>query len=482
MSRSVFLSCLSRINTDAPARDEDLRTISKFPGARIRRDPEPIIYADQKQAQKEWLEHGFRKFRSSRRGLKYLGWKALEKKDAPTITEGTNAFIGICYLRAERKLPLESRHLAVAKIQKLKFLNSVWTEAQILRGLVHENIVDCYGYFAVDPWMEHDDMEEEDTMPEEQSHAGPVPQTAQARRNATQLWIMLEYASGGDLNKEIRRFTNSDIKVMPEAGALYYMKQICAGLKHMHDNRIIHNDFHAGNILLKYKSDNTKICMICDFGYAEILDPTQKITDHTFRVDVCGLPAIAEKMMNDHRKWSPKAQQVCRASQDSGKTHVLDSVDNFLTLPWFKTKAVAPIPKQPTPLLRPEVVEQIGYLPSVDPAGTLSAPVESSERVRLPFATRVSRSIRSIPGRLRSLAESCVPRSQEQGRSSRSSSMTRGPSKLRSSLRSRRSAKPEEMEMQERRLVPESSNDTTTDTDTDTDLEERGAVGGHAYR
>ena len=48
--------------------------------------------------------------------------------------------------------------------------------------------------------------------------------------------------------------------------------QICLALKYVHDNKIIHRDLKASNILLK--SDGT--VLLADFGIAKILNFTHQ--------------------------------------------------------------------------------------------------------------------------------------------------------------------------------------------------------------
>ena len=58
----------------------------------------------------------------------------------PNIREGAVAKIRLAYKLSDRGLPLESRHLTVAKIMCLRAYYRIWAEVEILRGLVHETL------------------------------------------------------------------------------------------------------------------------------------------------------------------------------------------------------------------------------------------------------------------------------------------------------------------------------------------------------
>ena len=428
---SRFLRFLSRIRSTQPLSVEDVESVSHLSvNSNDGRVEEEIHHANQEEQIVPFLKQGFRTYRSADLGLAALGWKEIPVRSGPEIPRGSCGWISLAYKLSDQGLPLESRHLTAAKIQSL-FTKSlarpsnnrtyirVWKEVEILKGLVHENIVGFYGMFAVYPELDTDHTDRfTDTYPDYRD-----------------FWILLEYASAGDLSKEIRRYKTVSI---PEPGARYYMLQICAGVQYMHSKRIIHFDLHTGNILLKYKPDGTKVCMLCDFGLCKIVEPDVPID---CRGDVTDLRRILESMM---MHTSKEADQVIRGHREG---HSLPTtIAELLDFPWFAGPVHAPIPKEPTPLLRPEVVKQIGYLPPLAPAGTSSKPrvahpppgeievvahahasTSSSQRVILPppheiekvtrsdsrggsFAHRIRERLRSIPHHVRSRIRSlpCV--------------------------------------------------------------------------
>ena len=233
---SRFLRFLSRIRSTRPLVEEDVESISHLAiSDNDERVPEVIHYDNQREERDKFLKWGFRTYQNADAGLAALGWKEMPVDDRPKITKGAVASISLAYRLADRRLPLESRHLTVAKILGLGHVKGpqarekVWGEVEILRGLVHENIVGFYGMFAVDPHMETD-------------HDGNYLRDSRIPDRRV-LWILLEYANAGDMAKEIKRYENKSI---PESGSRYYMLQICRGLEHLHEKRIIHNDLHPG--------------------------------------------------------------------------------------------------------------------------------------------------------------------------------------------------------------------------------------------
>tara|TARA_B110001469_G_scaffold126966_1_gene146106 strand:- start:2240 stop:3160 length:921 start_codon:yes stop_codon:yes gene_type:complete len=90
-------------------------------------------------------------------------------------------------------------------------------------------------------------------------------------------YIITEYADCGELFNLIGisiKFTENECK--------NYITGIIDGLKHMHDNKIIHRDIKLENILVKNEIDIEsgllyKVPKLCDFGFS-IKQETEKIT------------------------------------------------------------------------------------------------------------------------------------------------------------------------------------------------------------
>jgi serine/threonine protein kinase len=79
--------------------------------------------------------------------------------------------------------------------------------------------------------------------------------------------MVTEFIAGGEL---FDRIADPNYK-MTEAEAIKYMRQICQGLQHMHENNIVHLDL---KVRKRINSTNIKIC---DFGLATKLDPNEVV-------------------------------------------------------------------------------------------------------------------------------------------------------------------------------------------------------------
>ena len=380
-----FLSFLFRIRSARILSRRDSQSIRHLAVKRLERDEQPIPYTNQEAAFHEFRAHGLRTFPNEDAGLQSLGWKKLTC--GPKLPQGSFATIRMAYKLSDRGTPLESRHLAVAKVQDVEQVT--WTEVQILRGVVHENIIDFYGVFAVDTqWRsEYADHYPSSSVPE--------------RRD---LYMLLEYANAGDLTEEVLR--RYEARAIPENGARYYMLQICKGIEYLHSKRVIHRFLQPGHILLKYDSEGGKVCMICDFRISIILGPEDVLDEYT-RGDVAQLSFLLSFMVQNHPHVSEEAKQVIRVDHFSDDHSEPYTVTELLSYPWFRGPAVPPMPSSPTPLLQPEAVEQIGYLQPMDPAGTTSPPTEPQfgpvtrdEFRPVPFAQRMRRNLRAVPDRV----------------------------------------------------------------------------------
>lgn len=139
------------------------------------------------------------KYRNMREGLEATGWA--EIPGSIEVGRGAYGHLQLAYKVSESKVPLESRHLCAAKILPLSqhevgYINN---EIKILRGVVHENVVDYFTHYVVENEIE-------------------VPH----------VHILLEYASAGDLMKEMARHPGYH---MSEPNARYYTLQIMTGVQ-----------------------------------------------------------------------------------------------------------------------------------------------------------------------------------------------------------------------------------------------------------
>ncbi|XP_030420037.1 serine/threonine-protein kinase Nek3-like isoform X2 [Gopherus evgoodei] len=78
------------------------------------------------------------------------------------------------------------------------------------------------------------------------------------------LYIVMEYCDDGDLMQKIKYQRG---KLFPEDTILHWFVQMCLGVKHIHDRRVLHRDIKSKNIFL---TQNGKV-KLGDFGSARLL-------------------------------------------------------------------------------------------------------------------------------------------------------------------------------------------------------------------
>ena len=76
--------------------------------------------------------------------------------------------------------------------------------------------------------------------------------------------MVLYYAEGGSFNNWIKRDYNS------WHYDLYALELIIVGLRNIHEKKMVHHDFHIGNILLRH--DNDYDSYISDMGLCREVD------------------------------------------------------------------------------------------------------------------------------------------------------------------------------------------------------------------
>lgn len=101
----------------------------------------------------------------------------------------------------------------------------------------------------------------------------------------SQIVLVMEFASGGDLLKYVRTRRR-----LAEPCAKDLFKQLLEGLDHIHKKLVVHRDIKLENLLL----DPFGCVKIADFGVAAVVQPEKKLHDH------CGTPSyIAPEILQD---------------------------------------------------------------------------------------------------------------------------------------------------------------------------------------
>jgi NIMA (never in mitosis gene a)-related kinase 1/4/5 len=83
----------------------------------------------------------------------------------------------------------------------------------------------------------------------------------------------MDFADGGDLQKQISKRKDS-LNYFKEEQIIDWFTQICLGMKHVHDRKIIHRDIKAQNVFLTKEG----AIKLGDFGIARILHNTVDVT------------------------------------------------------------------------------------------------------------------------------------------------------------------------------------------------------------
>src|SRR5947209_10198268 len=98
--------------------------------------------------------------------------------------------------------------------------------------------------------------------------------------------MVMTYAENGSLRQNLNKNFNS----MDWENKFYTLYNISEGLKNIHKKRLIHQDFHSGNILLKLKSK----CFITDLG---LCLPADEKSDKTDKNVYGVLPYVAPEVL-----------------------------------------------------------------------------------------------------------------------------------------------------------------------------------------
>ncbi|RUP49967.1 kinase-like domain-containing protein [Jimgerdemannia flammicorona] len=111
-------------------------------------------------------------------------------------------------------------------------------------------------------------------------------------------WIIMEYVSGGDLNKYF------DMKPVPEESEVKHLtRQICEAVQYMHERGFVHRDIKPDNILLA--SRDRGLVKLSDLGLAKFIG-----TDGTLLKTKCGTPAYLAPEIQNHTEEKPYSKAV----------------------------------------------------------------------------------------------------------------------------------------------------------------------------
>lgn len=113
------------------------------------------------------------------------------------------------------------------------------------------------------------------------------------------IFIVMEYADGGDLNSRIKEAKKQDPpKLFDPNLAMFWFLQICMALKYLHDNHILHRDLKTANIFLTSKN----VVKLGDFGISTVLQNTMACAS-----TVCGTPYYFSPELCKNRPYNNKS-------------------------------------------------------------------------------------------------------------------------------------------------------------------------------
>mmetsp|Transcript_5627 Transcript_5627/g.7501 ORF Transcript_5627/g.7501 Transcript_5627/m.7501 type:complete len:86 (+) Transcript_5627:325-582(+) len=82
----------------------------------------------------------------------------------------------------------------------------------------------------------------------------------------------MEFADGGDLASQIKARVNLN-RPYTESEILTMFTQLCLGIKHCHDRKIMHRDIKPMNIFLTQQG----VFKMGDFGLSKVLNRTKSL-------------------------------------------------------------------------------------------------------------------------------------------------------------------------------------------------------------
>lgn len=135
---------------------------------------------------------------------------------------------GSVYLAREKKFKyiVALKVLFKSQLQRAQSEHQLRREIEIQSHLKHPNILRMYGYFY----------------------------------DESRIFLILEYAAGGELYKELRKYKRFD-----ERRAASYISQMASALNYCHSQKVIHRDIKPENILMGLGGESIKLA---DFGWS----------------------------------------------------------------------------------------------------------------------------------------------------------------------------------------------------------------------
>lgn len=194
-------------------------------------------------------------------GEKGSGAKYIKKKK---IGRGSYGEAWLCE-------PAAGGPVCVVKIMDLPKMSTrdiqyAWSEIKCLSRVKHPNII-----------RYHEDREEGDS-----------------------LLIAMEFADGGDLDRQIKQRAANGSHYFQEHEVLFMFLQICMALDHIHCKKMLHRDIKGANIFLT----STGVIKLGDFGFSHEYEET---VSNAVAGTFCGTPYYLAPELWENKKYSKKA-------------------------------------------------------------------------------------------------------------------------------------------------------------------------------
>eukprot|EP01062_Namystynia_karyoxenos_P053208 TRINITY_DN42_c0_g1_i2.p1 TRINITY_DN42_c0_g1~~TRINITY_DN42_c0_g1_i2.p1 ORF type:complete len:493 (+),score=209.44 TRINITY_DN42_c0_g1_i2:128-1480(+) len=114
------------------------------------------------------------------------------------------------------------------------------------------------------------------------------------------LLIAMEFADGGDLDRQIKQRAANGSHYFQEHEVLFMFLQICMALDHIHSKKMLHRDIKGANIFLT----STGVIKLGDFGFSHEYEET---VSNAVAGTFCGTPYYLAPELWENKKYSKKA-------------------------------------------------------------------------------------------------------------------------------------------------------------------------------
>lgn len=120
------------------------------------------------------------------------------------------------------------------------------------------------------------------------------------REEGDSLLIAMEFADGGDLDRQIKQRAANGSHYFQEHEVLFMFLQICMALDHIHTKKMLHRDIKGANIFLT----STGVIKLGDFGFSHEYEET---VSNAVAGTFCGTPYYLAPELWENKKYSKKA-------------------------------------------------------------------------------------------------------------------------------------------------------------------------------